>query len=183
MIRTSPAQARILLREFATFYRYTFEGSLDYITLEEEYYQTLRYVGFMIARFGNDRIIFKGSIESGLERVKVPSFIIQPIVENAITHAMRPDDPLHLDLQIWSDEGQIYIDVIDDGVGMDEEKLAGLMDHDQTRQNAALKNVKNRIEGFYDSDGGLEIHSESGKGTHVRLMLGGIDNLRTEVKP
>jgi len=172
LIRTDPVQARVLLREFASFYRYTLEGSLSCITLEQEYLQTLRYMGLMVARFGEDHIILDATIEQALKSLAVPSFIIQPVVENAITHARKPDEPLHLKLNVWCQGGEALIDVTDDGVGMDAETLAHLLDPNQEYRSIALRNVESRLRGFFGSQAGLQIQSELGRGTHVRLNLG-----------
>lgn len=91
LIRTDPAKARVLLRDFAAFYRQTLEGSEQMLMLSRELEQTRRYLTFEHARFGEDRIVETEHIEPGLERMLVPSFIIQPIVENAVRHAMRDE--------------------------------------------------------------------------------------------
>ena len=52
LVRTDPPRARVLLREFAVFYRRTLEDSADLILFEREMEQTRRYFTFEIARFG-----------------------------------------------------------------------------------------------------------------------------------
>ena len=91
LIRTDPNRARELLREFAVFYRRTLENSKDLIAMNVEIEQTERYFQFVLARFGEERIELKTSMEPGLESLRVPSFIIQPIVENSVNHAMRDE--------------------------------------------------------------------------------------------
>ena len=66
LIRTDPVRARGLLREFAVFYRQTLENSSDLIPLEREIQQTQRYLGFEIARFGNERIGISIEVDPGL---------------------------------------------------------------------------------------------------------------------
>jgi two-component system sensor histidine kinase LytS len=180
LIRTDPGQARILLREFATFYRRTLEGSLDSITLEQEYLQTLRYLGFEIARFGRDRISLTSDIEKGLEMVQVPAFIIQPLVENAVGHGMREDAPLHIELSAHTKDGEMLIDIRDDGRGMPKDTLANMFDADSQHAGIALKNVDDRLRGFFGRTAHLEVQSELGVGTTISMNLGPISDLKVE---
>lgn len=174
LIRTDPMQARILLREFATFYRQTLENSMQDTTLDEELTQTLRYLGFEKARFGSDKIIGELEVEEGLLEVVVPSFIVQPIVENAVAHGRRDDEPLHISIKASVVQGQIIITVTDDGVGMPEatQKRALKSESDNSHAGVALKNVAERLEGFFGNNAGLDVQSEVGVGTRITLNLG-----------
>jgi two-component system sensor histidine kinase LytS len=180
LIRTDPSRARILLREFATFYRRTLEGSLDSITLEQEYLQTLRYLGFEVARFGADRISLVSTIEKGLETIQVPAFIIQPLVENAVGHGMREDAPLHIELLARLCDGDVVIDVRDDGRGMSKDTLGRVLDPDFSQGGVALKNVDDRLRGFFGRQAHLAVQSEPDIGTMVSMNLGPIENLKVE---
>lgn len=181
LIRTNPSRARIMLREFAVFYRRTLEGSQDLITLEQEHLQTLRYLGFEIARFGEERIMLTSDIENGLERVMVPAFVIQPLVENAVGHAMRDDAPLHIEIKAERKGPDVVICVKDDGVGIPKERLPHMLqDTDKAHMGIALKNVDDRLKGYYGGDSGLEVFSELGVGTTVCLTLRNVGELKME---
>ena len=180
LIRTDPSQARVLLREFATFYRRTLEGSFDYISLEQEYLQTLRYLGFEIARFGAERIKLTKDIEKGLDKIQVPAFIIQPLVENAIGHGMREKEPLHIRIHGRTIDGNVVIDVIDDGIGIPKHTQKNLLTSESQNAGIALKNVDDRLRGFFGRNAHLEVQSELGVGTTVSLHLGPKADLTVE---
>jgi two-component system sensor histidine kinase LytS len=180
LIRTNPARARILLREFAVFYRRTLEGSQDLITLEQEYLQTLRYLGFEIARFGEDRIVLISTIENELEHILVPAFIIQPLVENAVGHGMRDNAALLIDLRAQIIGGEAIITVRDNGIGIPKDKLAHMLDPDKEHMGIALKNVDDRLRGYFGRGAGLAVQSELGVGTTIRLTLGAVEKLKVE---
>ena len=180
LIRTDPGRARVLLREFATFYRRTLEGSLDYITLEQEYLQTLRYLGFEIARFGADKINLVSDIEKGLEKILVPAFIIQPLVENSIGHGMREDAPLHIIIRGKMVDGNVVIDVIDDGVGIPRHIQTQMLARESPNAGIALKNVDDRLKGFFGRKAHLEVQSKVGVGTTVTLHLGSRTDLKVD---
>lgn len=173
LIRTNPQHARILLREFATFYRQTLEGSMEKNTLDWEITQTLRYLGFEKARFGADQIIVKVEVGEELLGIDVPAFIIQPLVENAVAHGRRENEPLHIYIRGRIIDGEVIIVVEDDGIGMPEstQKMALEMGN-QERAGVALKNVAERLEGFFGVNAGLEVQSQVSEGTRIILNLG-----------
>jgi two-component system sensor histidine kinase LytS len=177
LIRTNPARARILLREFAVFYRRTLEGSQDLISLAQEHLQTLRYLGFEIARYGEERVILTSLIENGLEKVMVPAFILQPLVENAVAHGMRDDAPLHIEIRANREGNDVVIYVKDDGVGIPKDRLPQVLDADQAHMGIALKNVDDRLKGYFGGESGLEVNSVLGSGTTVRLTLSNVGDL------
>ena len=183
--RTNPTRARDLLREFSTFYRRTLESSeKTLIPLSQELEQTRRYLKIEKARFGEDRIVETEHVEEGCGELEVPSFLVQPIVENAVRHAMRDEGALHVDVQVATDGDDILIAVADDGLGMDkavaERLLAGATEPGRSRGPAAgagtgmaLRNVAERIERFFGVGSGVEIVSKPGEGTCVTLRLAG----------
>lgn len=110
----------------------------------------------------------------------VPGFIVQPIVENAVRHAMRDEGPLHVDVQVVTDGDDIMLAVADDGVGMSKEAARSLLEGSSQVSSpsakgtgVALKNVAERIERFYGPGSGVEIMSKAGEGTAVTLRLVG----------
>lgn len=182
LTRTDPAQARDLLREFAVFYRQTLESSEQLIPLGRELEQTRRYLRFEHARFGEDRIVESEAIGEGCAEVLVPAFIVQPIVENAVRHAMRDEGPLHIDIRAEEDDGDVMIAVADDGLGMSAEACRKLRERaegvgsgrcsvDEKGTGIALRNVAERLERFYGFGSGIDIVSKPGEGTCVTLRL------------
>lgn len=177
LTRTDPARARELLRDFSVFYRRTLESSESRITLAQELEQTRRYLTIEKARFGEDRILESEYVESGLENVMVPSFLVQPIVENSVRHAMRDEGPLHIDVHATMDGQDVLLAVADDGLGMDEDAKKRLleqadMSHGRSGGTGiALRNVAERVERFYGVGSGIEIMSCLGEGTVITLRL------------
>ncbi len=176
--RTDPTKARDLLREFSVFYRRTLENSQEMVPLSAEIDQTQRYLRIEKARFGEDRIVESVRIEEGCGDILVPGFIVQPIVENAVRHAMSEEGPLHIDVQVATDGNDVLVAVADDGLGMDEQVAQRLLEEpsQQTRSASqgtgiALRNVAERIELFYGKGSGVEVISRPGEGTCVTLRL------------
>ncbi|AEB07725.1 signal transduction histidine kinase, LytS [Coriobacterium glomerans PW2] len=180
--RTDPLRARELLREFSSFYRSTLDNSGSLIPVEREIAQTRRYLTFERARFGDDRIVATFDVEEGVQDAPVPAFVVQPLVENAVRHALTGDAPLHITVSIRScADDAISIEVSDDGAGMDDETATRLFDvfsaapdtsSPQGRgAGVAMRNISERIKRFYGPRSYANVASKLGQGTTVTLHL------------
>lgn len=180
--RTDPARARELLREFSSFYRSTLDNSDSLIPVSREIAQTKRYLMFEYARFGDDRIAAEFIVEDGVEESPVPSFVIQPLVENAVRHGMKDEGTLHIRVAVRScGEGAISIEVSDDGVGMSEQTAAHLFEVTERPVDVnapqgggagvAMHNIFERIQRFYGPNSSAHVESHPGEGTTITLHL------------
>lgn len=172
-IRTDPARARVLLREFATFYRRTLEDSSDLIPLYREVDQTSRYLQFEIARFGEERLQLSTEVPEDLAELLVPAFMVQPLVENSVKHAMPSKGALHITIRAYKvGEDDLAIDVADDGVGMSEEQRSTIKKSEKSEGlGIAVRNINDRMKGYYGPESHMHVESEEGKGTTITLLL------------
>jgi two-component system sensor histidine kinase LytS len=171
LIRTDPPKARELLREFAGFYRRTLESSEELIPLAREIDYVRKYVLFEQARFG-DRIEVRTRVPSAVHDVLVPAFILQPVVENAVQHGMRADGTLHIDVGGTTQDGLLRLQVTDDGVGIPARDLPRVLEPGFGKGlGIALKNVDDRLKGFFGPCCGLDVESREGQGTTVTLTI------------
>lgn len=174
LVRTNPEHARVLLREFAVFYRRTLEDPADLIPFSREIEQTLRYFTFEVARFGEDRIALDIDMEPFVEDMMIPSFLLQPLIENAVKHALPSEGKLDIEV-IGEVQGEdVLVHVKDNGVGMSKETCQNIMQpKSSTGLGIAVGNVNDRIKGHYGPDACMKIESELGKGTIITLVLAG----------
>lgn len=117
-----------------------------------------------------------------LDTLMVPKLILQPIVENAYIHGIKPKGGKgRIFMETSRTEGNLEISIMDDGVGMDEEQLAqmkkllagdaiGIKD-EYNWKSIGLKNVHDRIRYLYGEEYGVKVTSSPGFGTIVRLLL------------
>lgn len=174
LIRTNPNKARVLLREFAVFYRRTLEDSGDLIEFSREMEQTRRYFAFEIARFGSDRLELDENIEQQVEDMLIPPFLIQPLVENAVRHALPSEGKLTIRVEGKSKGKDVFISVVDNGIGMSEEARQNIMHPESaTGLGIAVKNVHDRIENYFGPEARMDVQSTLGYGTTVTLVLPG----------
>ena len=171
-IRFDPDKARVLLREFATFYRKTLEDSDDLIELHRELEQTQRYFGFELARFGEDKLSLTINVPDELKDIPVPAFMVQPIVENSVRHARHSDGTLNITITVHAEGNDLYIVIADDGVGMTEEQRQNIMHAKSTSGlGIAVRNINDRVTGYFAPGSKMSYESEQGKGTTVNLYL------------
>lgn len=172
LIRTNPDKARVLLREFAVFYRRTLEDAGDLIELSREMEQTRRYFAFEVARFGSDRVELVENIDPDVESMMVPPFLLQPLVENAVRHALPSEGKLTIRVVGRAQGNDVRISVVDDGLGMTEEARQNIMHPESaTGLGIAVKNVHDRIHGYFGQDAHMDVDSVLGHGTTVTIVL------------
>ena len=125
-----------------------------------------------MARFGEERLQLVVDVDPYIMDIRVPSFMIQPLVENAVKHAMRAEGKLTITIHGTIDDDYVTISVIDDGSGMSAETLETMMEKESdTGLGIAVKNVKDRIRGYFGPDSRMEVESELGVGTKVHFKL------------
>ena len=103
--------------------RYSMDFEGDLIRLEKEISHIQQYLNIQEVRFGNE-ISLVLDLEKDTCRRKVMKFMLQPIVENAIEHGMAGKDfPWIITIRTRLQNGDLYIDVEDNGIGMDKQTL------------------------------------------------------------
>lgn len=114
---------------------------------------------------------------SEIGKVLIPRFTLQPIIENAVIHGLEPKlTPGLLRISIHREEEICVISIIDDGVGMSEEKLEqvtqgtglGRVGH---TSSIGVNNTRKRLEVFRHDKTCFSMTSEIGKGTCVHLRV------------
>jgi len=85
VIRKDPEKARNLIQHLSQFFRSNLKQNIDIVTLREELNHVNAYLTIEQARF-SDRLSISINIPEQLLDLKLPSFTLQPLVENAIKH-------------------------------------------------------------------------------------------------
>lgn len=179
LIRTDPEKARSLIIDFSDYYRQTLGDSDQAVTVDQEVSQGMRYINLMQARYGETRLNISTSVEEEIAEALVPPFIVQPLLENSVKHGMPEVGTLHVGLRAFEIEDGIALEVLDDGVGMDEETLSLLFDPERRQRKRtgshgaglALTNVLSRIHFFFGPDSHIDVESAPGSGTKVTIVL------------
>ncbi|HZK52478.1 MAG TPA: histidine kinase, partial [Actinomycetota bacterium] len=170
--RTDPEEARRLLVRLSDFLRYAMKYSGHAAPFSEEYFFVRTYLFLEKARFG-DRLKVRYDVDPQCLSLPVPVLTIQPLVENAVKHgiAQQADGGLvELRARLEPIGGVLRIKVIDNGSGIDPERLSSLMTMNGG-EISALANIYERLTRLYGGRASFDISSTPGKGTSVSLGL------------
>ena len=165
-----------LLRSLGRLYRYALGSNEDKVLLSRERGIVSEFASLYRARFG-DRLSFSWHADEDIEVTEtiVPSFILQPLVENAYRHGLaRKVEKGSAEVDITRSGDMLRIDIVDDGIGIEPEKLeeirSRLLDPSQKGEHIGLYNVAARLR-LLGGQSGLEIESRIGEGTRVTLRM------------
>ncbi len=160
--------------------KYLIEYSEPEVTLKQELEMVQRYFDIIHYRY-EQRIRLDMDVPLELLDLKVLKLMIQPLVENAVVHGLKPKDgkgTVKLSANVIDDN--LEIQIIDDGVGMAEEQVIELqakmyniaaLTSDTSGEHIGLSNVQGRIQLIYGSDYGIEITSRKGTGALMTITI------------
>ena len=119
-----------------------------------------------------ETIVLKTEISEEAAKASVMRLLLQPIVENAVIHGIKENVPLTIRLKAWVGEETLYISIIDDGKGFDQEK-AGKdgVPKSSKMSGIGLHNVKDRLYLAYKDNQSFSINSVQGQGTEVQMTM------------
>lgn len=166
--RENPDRARELILTLSSYYRQALENDQYMLSLHTELYHVASYLELEQARF-EEKLVVELDVEDDLN-CKVPSFIFQPLVENAVRHGGDRTGARHVSISAHSVEGMAEIAVADRGQGIPREVVLGL--YTGQGKGVGLSNVHKRLKSIYGEDNGLKIEtSEAGSRVWFRIPL------------
>lgn len=162
-----------LLQITSDLLRYALDYSDKTVSLKKEIEQLGNYVYLQEKRFG-ERIRFQFDLDESFHDVKVPNLILQPLVENAVSHGVgmyTHGGEITIFTQYLEESKQGRISVIDNGEGMNREMLEKVKYQMYDRQDKSgkigLNNVYFRLDCFFEQ--------------HAEIIISSVPKVRTEV--
>ena len=173
LIRSQPELAREMIVKLGNILRALLRDRDAFVPLGEELAFTDDYLDIEVVRFGDKLRVVKEIAENTLA-MEVPSMLLQPLIENSIKHGLEPrigGGTVTLRSRLL--EGQLVIEVEDDGVGTEPgravtEPVSGLV---REGNGIGMRNVRERMQVLYGGDAHVEMVSRPGRGTRVRLVM------------
>jgi signal transduction histidine kinase len=165
-VEGAPRTARWMLEQLGDLLRLSLDHADEQeITLQQELAFIDRYLKLQKIRFDN-RLDVIVDVEPPALRALVPTFILQPLLENSIRHGIaRRSTAGLIEIQAWQEQGALHLSVRDDGPGLpgnwDPEKGLGV----------GLKNTRERLRRLYGDAQTFEIAGIEGSGVRVDLTL------------
>lgn len=113
ILQKDPARGRALVNHLSNFFRLNLKRSGELSTLEEELAHVGAYLEIEKARF-EDRLAVELDVDPGLLGLRIPTFTLQPLLENAIKHGISERlTPRVARIRAYRREGAAVIDVED----------------------------------------------------------------------
>lgn len=173
----SKEKAIYMLDQLTEFFRTSIGAGREEVSVEEELRHVESYLKIQKLRY-ESILEYEIACEEKVKGQKILKLILQPIVENALYHGIKECGGGMILINAEQKENFLEISVLDDGVGIEAEKLEEIkkviniefQDEDITRF-FGMRNVNQRLKLYYGDEYGLQIESAEGEFTVVKIRI------------
>ena len=161
--RRDPDKARELIQNLSHFFRSNLKQNINTVTLKEELAHVNSYLSIEKARF-TDRLEVEIDIEPKLLDIKLPSFTLQPLVENAIKHGISN--------MLEGGKVKIYSQAHPQGALITVEDNAGSYEPPKENHSGlGMEIVDKRLSNQFGRDSALKITSQQHQFTKMSFII------------
>lgn len=163
LVERDPAGVRRMIARLSELLRYTLDtAAAEEVPLEQELGFVRRYVEIMNVRF-QGKLDFRETIEPGVGGARVPSLILQPLVENALKHGVSSTHGSgRVMLAARRDGERLIVSIEDDGPGPSEKP---------GEPGIGLSNTRERLRQMYGDRADIALRTGSEGGTIAEVVL------------
>ena len=158
---------------FNALLRASISVTREHTTVSEEFEYVRQYMRIQQYRYADREIKCQFTADDASKDALLPRLILQPLVENSLFHGILPNhgQPGRIHLVSLMQDGVLSVYIMDNGVGIPEEKLERLNRGEIKMTNGyshiGLNNVKERLQLMYPSESTFTIISQEGDGTTI----------------
>lgn len=158
-------EAGEITKALADYYRLVLNSGEERITVERELCGLQQYLAIMQVRY-RGMLQYRMACDERAKQVPIPKLLLQPLVENAIYHGIKPkQQPGTLDISVrWEDDAVVF-SVSDDGVGMTQQQFAQALRGEKRTEDGetfGMHSVARRVQLFYGENSRLSLTQENG---------------------
>lgn len=148
-------------------FRYSLDASL-YVSIRDDFDNAFDYFNVINMR-RKKPVIIDVNIPDDIYSVSIVKMVFQPIIENSLKHGVKFKEDALISILAHENGEYIKIEISDNGVGIEEEKLMSLCQQLREQElnynvketeHIGLANINKRLKLFYGTDCGLEIDSK-----------------------
>ncbi len=160
------------LKALGKFYRTSLGKGEEAIQLSAEFEIVINYMRIQSFRY-KEIFELQTYLEPSISNYKILRLILQPLVENALYHGIKPKGESGIiSIQAFKENSFIKLIVEDDGVGFDVEILADNKEKNLPRMNGyGVNNTIERLRIYYDNAVNVNIESQKGIGTKITICI------------
>ena len=164
-------EAVLMVNALAKLFRISISRGHEFITIDKEMQHAECYLQIQKFRYTN-HFDYRFEIDDSVKEYFCNKITLQPIIENALYHGLNMIDEGLIIIRIFEDEGDIVLEVEDNGVGMSADQVEELFKNDATdRIGIGVKNVNDRIKICFGEKYGIKVRSELDEGTCVSIRI------------
>lgn len=153
-----------LTKAMSNIFKIALTKGEKYITIEKELEFLKSYLYIQNIRF-DGKINYFIQVDPALENYKIIKLLLQPFVENAVTHGLEPKKGTGtIRIHIFQEEKRIYFQIEDDGVGMEDVDAA-------LKNGFAVQNSIERVKLIYGEEAEVTFASKKDEGTKVTISF------------
>lgn len=171
LIHRNPDRADRTIEQLADVFRYALRGAeSEWAVLDDEVEFVRAYLEVERARFG-ERLTVDIHVDPDALSARVPTMVIQTLVENAVKHGLSEVmGPALIGVRASREADRVVVRVLDNGEGFKERSTRRVAD--RRSGGYGLANIRQRLHGYFGADGSLEIERDHERGlTVVSVML------------
>ena len=169
-------QTSELMEKTSQLLRYGLDSANKISDLHKELKAIENYNYIQEKRYGG-RIHFLIEQEEDVENIAMPSMILQPLVENAVTHGLKDvTEDGEVSIEVGSYQDEVIISIADNGVGISPQKLEKLILNDfqvdeDERSHLGLYNVTKRLKAFFHDRVKIIVDSDIDCGFEITIRI------------
>lgn len=168
--------SRTMILCLSKYFRYVVNANADYVELGQELEHIRNYFGIQQARYLR---AFRSEVncDETLSDCLIPPLIVQNFTENAIKHALVPEQVIDITVEARKTaENKLHICISDNGAGIPEDILRRIHEFRRTRDfrsdlGVGIQNAIDRLEIIYGGQASLEIGRQAPQGTRIDIVL------------
>lgn len=179
LINDDNEKAAEMVHTLSDLMRYSIQPGSEFVTVREDLAQLDRYLLLQRARFG-EKLQVTIETDEALYPCKMMKMLLQPLVENAISHGLETvkGRKWHIRIEIRHTEEGLLLTVEDNGIGMSMDEMARALDPKDDmaattmlHSGLGLANLHQRIRLVYGKDYGIKLMKGSEGGLRVEIVL------------
>lgn len=169
-----PNEASHMIDLLANVLYYTLVNPDRYVELQDEIKNTEKYIEIQQMRFDNDFcVVWETEVDA--REIKCIKFLLQPLVENSISHGLQYVDSGKIVIKIVREGSAVKFSVIDNGAGFPKSRFCQVYEwmrgEDPPKEGIGLFNLNKRLVLTYGEESSLKISSIPGKETRIDFLV------------
>jgi len=172
------AAAAEMVQLLSELLRYSIQPGSEMTTVREDVAQLKRYITLQKYRYG-ERLDVELDIDEELLDCRCMKLLLQPIVENAMTHGLESvkRDQWKIRIRIRREDRDMVLTVDDNGTGMSEREMREILSEDAPRRSDSrhtgigLPNLQERIQYIYGRSYGITLSGNEWGGLRVTVRI------------